>query len=56
LRPLSDPPRTNQWIANELHISISTVETHLASLMRELAERHRVEIAIWAHETGRIKR
>ena len=47
--------RTNSEIADELHISISTVKTHLASLMRKLDARNRVEIAMWAHETGRIK-
>ena len=47
--------RTNAEIANELHISLSTVKTHLASLMAKLGARNRVEIAIWAYETGRIK-
>ena len=45
---------TNSEIADDLHISISTVKTHLASLMRKLDARNRVEIAMWAHETGRI--
>jgi DNA-binding NarL/FixJ family response regulator len=48
--------RTNSEIADELHISLSTVKTHLASLMAKLGARNRVEIAMWAHETGRIKR
>jgi DNA-binding NarL/FixJ family response regulator len=47
--------RTNSEIADELHISISTVKTHLAALMRKLNARNRVEIAIWAHETGRME-
>ena len=47
--------RTNAEIANELHISLSTVKTHLARLMTKLAARNRVEIAIWAYETGRLK-
>ncbi|MGC5585207.1 response regulator [Ornithinimicrobium sp. W1665] len=47
--------RTNSEIADELHISLSTVKTHLAALMRKLDARNRVEIAMWAHETGRIK-
>lgn len=47
--------RTNAEIANELHISLSTVKSHLASLMTKLGARNRVEIAIWAYETGRIK-
>jgi len=47
--------RTNAEIADELHISLSTVKTHLASLMAKLGARNRVEIAMWAHETDRIK-
>ena len=47
--------RTNSEIADELHISISTVKTHLAALMRKLDARNRVEIAMWAHDTGRIE-
>jgi len=46
--------RTNAEIAEQLHISLSTVKTHLASLMRKLGARNRVEIAIWAYESGRI--
>ncbi len=39
---------SNSEIANELHITLSTVKTHLASLMTKLGVRNRVEIAIWA--------
>lgn len=46
--------RTNEEIATDLHISQSTVKAHLASLMRKLSARNRVEVAMWAHETGRI--
>ena len=46
--------RTNAEIADELHISLSTVKTHLASLMQKLGARNRVEIAMWAHETDRV--
>lgn len=45
---------TNAEIADELHISLSTVKTHLTSLMGKLGARNRVEIAIWAYETRRI--
>lgn len=48
--------RTNTEIADELYISLSTVKTHVASLMDKLGARNRVEIAIWAHETGRAGR
>jgi DNA-binding NarL/FixJ family response regulator len=47
--------RTNSEIADQLHISPSTVKTHLASLMRKLGARNRVEVAMWAYETGRIE-
>ena len=46
--------RTNAEVADELHISLSTVKTHLASLMNKLGARNRVEIAMWAYETGRL--
>ena len=47
--------RTNAEIASDLHISLSTVKTHLGSLMAKLGARNRVEIAMWAYETGRIR-
>ena len=46
--------RTNTEIADELHISLSTVKTHLASVMAKLGARNRVEIAMWAYETNRV--
>jgi DNA-binding NarL/FixJ family response regulator len=46
--------RTNAEIADELHISLSTVKTHIASLMTKLAARNRVELAMWAYDTNRI--
>ncbi|MBG0568016.1 response regulator [Actinoplanes aureus] len=45
---------TNTEIADTLYISLSTVKTHLASLMAKLGARNRVEIAMWAYETRRI--
>jgi DNA-binding NarL/FixJ family response regulator len=42
--------RTNAEIGDQLHISLSTVKTHLASLMGKLGARNRVEIAMWAYE------
>ncbi len=46
--------RTNAEIAHELHISLSTVKTHVASLMTKLGARNRVEVAVWAFETRRV--
>jgi DNA-binding NarL/FixJ family response regulator len=47
--------RTNSEIAAELHISLSTVKSHIASLMTKLGVRNRVEIAMWAYETRRVR-
>jgi DNA-binding NarL/FixJ family response regulator len=47
--------RTNSEIAGELHISLSTVKSHIASLMNKLGVRNRVEIAMWAYDTKRVK-
>lgn len=46
--------RTNAEIAEELHITLSTVKTHVAALMNKLGARNRVEVAMWAYETGRV--
>lgn len=48
--------RTNAEIAGEHHISLSTVKTHLTSIMAKLGARNRVEIVMWAYETGRVNR
>jgi DNA-binding NarL/FixJ family response regulator len=47
--------RTNREIADELYITLSTVKTHITSLMIKLGARNRVEIAMWAYETKRVK-
>lgn len=44
--------RTNQEIAANLFISLSTVKTHLVSIQAKLGVRNRVEIAAWAWESG----
>lgn len=44
---------TNHEIARELHISLSTVKTHIANLMVKLSARNRVELALWMHERAR---
>ncbi|WP_329388118.1 response regulator transcription factor [Streptomyces sp. NBC_01716] len=43
---------TNDELAAELHVSLSTIKTHLANAQRKLAVRNRVEIAAWAWENG----
>ncbi|WP_304519507.1 response regulator [Actinoplanes aureus] len=45
--------RTNNEIAAELYITLSTVKTHITSLMGKLGARNRVEVVIWAYETKR---
>jgi DNA-binding NarL/FixJ family response regulator len=47
--------RTNREISDEFHITLSTVKTHVASLMAKLGARNRVEIAMWAYETRRVR-
>ncbi|MFN8172111.1 MAG: response regulator transcription factor [Candidatus Nanopelagicales bacterium] len=47
--------RTNAEIASELFISLSTVKSHVASLMTKLGLRNRVEIAMWAYDSGRVR-
>jgi DNA-binding NarL/FixJ family response regulator len=44
--------RTNEELAAELYVTLSTVKTHLAKVQRKLAARNRVEIAAWAWENG----
>jgi DNA-binding NarL/FixJ family response regulator len=42
--------RTNQEIAAELFISLSTVKTHITRVQNKLGVRNRVEIAAWVWE------
>jgi len=46
--------RTNAETADELYMSLSTVKTHLGSVMSKIGARNRVEVAMWAYETDRI--
>ena len=46
--------RMNTEIAEELYLSLSTVKTHISALMTKLSARNRVEIVIWAYESGRV--
>ncbi|NUW35942.1 response regulator transcription factor [Nonomuraea sp. SMC257] len=47
--------RTNQEVAAELFVSLSTVKTHLGSIQAKLGVRNRVEIAAWAWESGVVR-
>ena len=38
-----------------LDITLSTVKTHIGSLMAKLGARNRVEVAMWGYETGRAR-
>ena len=46
--------RTNAEIAEEVHITVSTVKAHVAALMNKIGARNRVEVAMWAYETKRV--
>jgi transposase InsO family protein len=41
--------------SSQAYISLSTVKFHIASLMSKIGARNRVEIAIWAYETRRVR-
>ena len=45
---------TNAEIAAELFIGLTTAKTHVASLLTKIGARNRVEIAMWAYDTGRV--
>lgn len=45
---------TNQELAATLHLSLSTIKTHLTHVQLKLGARNRVEIAAWAWESGLI--
>ncbi|GAA0581151.1 response regulator transcription factor [Kribbella sandramycini] len=47
--------RTNAEIGAELFVGMSTVKTHVASLLTKLGARNRVEIAMWAYDTKRAR-
>lgn len=43
---------TNAEIGRALHLSLSSVKAHIGNLMDKVGARNRVQIAIWAHQTG----
>ncbi|GLY49807.1 response regulator transcription factor [Lentzea sp. NBRC 102530] len=46
---------TNAEIADRLHISLSTVKSHLAHVQEKIGARNRTEVAIWAWRTGLLR-
>jgi DNA-binding NarL/FixJ family response regulator len=48
--------RTNQEIAAELFITLSTVKSHVSGIQTKLGVRNRVEIAAWAWEHRMVGR
>lgn len=46
---------TNTEIGARLHLSLGTVKTHIGGVLTKLGVRNRVEAAMWAHETGRVR-
>lgn len=43
---------SNAEIASRLHIGVTTVKTHVASLMTKTGSRNRVQLAVRAHRSG----
>ena len=48
--------RSNAEIAEELHMSLGTVKTHLSSLKAKVGARNRVDLAAFAWQSGRMAR
>lgn len=48
--------RTNTEIGADLRVSLSTVKSHVSSILTKVGARNRVELAIWAFETDRVRR
>ncbi|MFY7064535.1 response regulator transcription factor [Nocardiopsis changdeensis] len=47
--------RTNTEIAALLHVTVSTVKTHLASIQAKLGTRNRTELVAWAFRNGHAR-
>ncbi|GAA2304904.1 response regulator transcription factor [Glycomyces scopariae] len=46
---------TNIEIGERLYLSLGTVKTHIAGILTKLGLRNRVEAAMWAYESGRVR-
>jgi len=47
--------KSNKEIADELHISIKTVKTHVSNLLMKCDAQDRTQLAIYAHRKGWVK-
>ena len=47
--------RSNKEIADELHISIKTVKTHVSNLLMKCELEDRTQLAVYAHRKGWVK-
>jgi DNA-binding NarL/FixJ family response regulator len=46
---------SNTEIANRLHVSDTTIKTHLSNVFTKLTLRDRVQAVVYAHETGLVR-
>lgn len=46
--------RANREIATTLHLSVHTVERHVANISGKLGTRNRAEATAWAHHSGMV--
>ncbi len=46
---------SNKDIANQLHIAIHTVKSHVHNILEKLSLRSRLEVAAYAYGTGRLR-
>jgi DNA-binding NarL/FixJ family response regulator len=47
--------RANAEIAAELYLSEATVKTYVSRLLTKLDARDRVQLAVWAYESGLVR-
>jgi NarL family two-component system response regulator LiaR len=47
--------RSNKEIAEELHISVKTVKTHVSNLLMKCELEDRTQLAVYAHRNGLVK-
>jgi DNA-binding NarL/FixJ family response regulator len=45
---------SNAEIAEELHVGVTTVKTHIAAAMEKLGLRNRIQAAVVAHRSGLV--